>query len=223
MFWDLLLPAVLITFALTGWATGLSKKWYAVPVSVVIATVLCQHLYIDAATFLAEILHLEPFLSVLLAYLILWICVQQFIESILTHYRAGPIKGLELVDKVTGSIVAFSKCLLGFVCAAMVAYSHSSTVPNPPVLDWQDRWLAGAVRSSKVLGLFHQLAEASHPVLGKYVLSDAAPRFRPNFNILADPFEDIENQEREHGKDVYRKYKDFKKTEEEASEAVKGL
>lgn len=222
MFWDLLLSAILLTFALTGWKTGLSKKWYAVPVSVVIATLMCQHLYVDAATFLAEILQLEPFLSVLLAYLLLWIFIQQFIESVLTHYRAGPAKGLELVDKIAGSLVAFSKCLIGFVCATMVAYSHSN-IPNPPALDWQDRWLAGAVKKSYVIGLFHKIAEANHPTFGKHVLSDAAPRFKPNFKILSDPFEGMENDEREHGREVYRNYKDFKKTEDQANDAINGL
>ena len=212
MVWDILLAAILITFALTGWATGLSKKWYAVPVSVVVATVMCQHLYVDAATFLSEILQLEPIIAIMLAYLALWIFVQQFIESVLTHYRAGPSQKLVFLDKLLGAVMAFSKILVGFVFASMVAYAHSN-VPFPTALDWQDKWLAGTFRTSRVLVLFHTLAEMSHPVIGKYVMSDAAPRYIPDF-VLADPFSELKREEKQHGRDVYKQYKNFKDTED---------
>ncbi len=226
MFWDLLLSLILITFALTGWATGISKKWYAVPTSVIVATFMCQHIYVDAATFMSETLHLEPFISILMAYLILWILIQQFVESILSHYRAGPTekRGLVLLDKLSGSAVAFSKVLLGFIFATMVAFSQTK-VPFPEEIDWRDRWLAGAVRQSHVVSLLNELAEKTHPVIGKYVLSDAAPRINPQLidKFMQDPFQDLESSEKQHGKDVYRNYKNFKSTEGEALDKLNNL
>lgn len=210
MFWDLFIFFFLAFLVFIGWYTGLSRKWYAVPIAVAVAIFVCQHIYVDCATFMAEFLHLEPFVAVFLAYLLIWMVLEQSCESVLSRFKAGQPREPILIDKFSGASVSLAKGVLGFVCAAMVAYSHSH-VPNPPMLGWEDRWLAGSVKHSQLLTSLHKLAGSSHDVLGKYVLSDAAPRFVPNFSGEPyDPFINVEKAEEEHGKDVYRKYKQFK-------------
>ena len=213
MIWDLIVGLVLVFFGLLGWAAGISRTWYAVPISVLAATWIVQHLYIDGATFFSASLLLEPYIAILFSYLILWLIVEQICESLLIKTRPITAKEPILVDKIGGAGLGIAKGAFGFICAAMVAYAQNN-VPEPTSVDWEDRWLKGSVRRSHTMSFLHDWAGASHPLLAKIVLSDASPIFQPKDRLGVDAFEDSNKEEIEKGAAVGRKFKEYKKQQE---------
>lgn len=206
MFWDLIILAITITFTSVGWAKGLSRTWYSVPIAVVIATVVSQRIYIDLATVFAAFLHMQPIISVFIAYLTVWIIIEQIFESILTRTGPAPEDKSAKFLKIAGATMGGCKSLLAFVLAAMVTYSHSS-VPSPPEKAWQATWLAESLSHSQSLLVLHNWAAALNPHLGKFVISEADPDFVPDFSIGDDPFEKVRKRRERWGFNYIKKYK----------------
>lgn len=209
MTFDCLIVIVVIAFTVLDWCLGLVRDW-SVPVSMVIATLIAQHVYVDLATIIAEALHLEATFSVFLAYLIIWFCIAQFCDNLLCHVFKSSDKDPPFVMKILGSLLGFAKGSMGFVLAAMVAYAHSK-VPEPPMVSSENNLVISMTSNSFFLPQLHHLARELDEPIGKYVLSDSAPRFRPNFALGDDPLAPIMDQERRKGYKVGKAYNKFDK------------
>lgn len=207
MVWDCLIAWVVVVFTVVGWSTGLVRLW-TVPVSMVIATFVSQLVYIDLATVLVETLHLEPTFAVFAGYFVTWLGLVQYCDAFLSTMVDTPSGPPWLILRLGGAALGFAKGFGAFVLAAMVAYAQNS-VPEPPHVAWQNRWIIHAASDSILLPKIHLVAnELDHPI-GKYVLSAAAPRFRPNFSLGDDPFAEQEKKEEERGLEFVRRWKRF--------------
>lgn len=209
MVWDCLIAWVVIVFTMVGWSSGLLRTW-TIPISMALATFVSQHIYIDLSTILVETLHLEPTFAIFIGYAFTWIGLVQYCEAVLSElFRPKDVPVL-LIFKMGGGILGFTKGAGAFILAAMVAYSHNK-VPEPPVVCWENRWILHAARDSYLLPRIHLVASKLDPKLGKFVLSDSAPRFHANFALGNDPFEKMERQEEERGRNFVKGWKQFQK------------
>ena len=207
MVWDCLIGWVILLFTLIGWGMGLVRMW-TVPFSMAIATFISQHLYIDAATILVETLHLEPTFSVFISYVFTWFWIAQYCNFFLWHViRIGDQNAVPpMWSNIIGALLGFAKGAGGFVLAAMVTYAQNQ-VPEPPEVCWENRWIVHSARDSYLLPKVHYLANELDPKIGKYVLSESAPRFHPNFALGNDPLAPVMERERERGRKIYRNLK----------------
>ncbi len=209
MVWDCLIGWVILVFTLMGWSMGLVRSW-AVPFAMAIGTYVTQHIYVDVATVMVETLHLEPAFAVFAGYFLTWLGLVQYAEAFLQRMIHTRERTPIFISKVGGGILGFSKGAAAFVFAAMVAYAQNQ-VPEPPVLSWQNSWMLRAAEDSKLLPKLHLAAAKLDQPLGKYVLSDAAPRFHANFSLGDDPFAAIEKRQRDKGLKFVQGWKKFQK------------
>lgn len=193
---------------MVGWSLGLVRCW-SFPFSVLLATFIAQHIYVDVATVLVETLHLEATFSIFIAYFFVWIGLVQYSEALLSRLFYIKDKTMPLWSKIGGAGVGLAKGAGAFVLASMVAYANSK-VPEPPQLCWENRWIVRSARDSYLLPRMHLMARKLDDSMGKYVLSESAPRFHPNFNLAKDPFADTEKREEERGKRFVKGWRQFK-------------
>ena len=196
---------------MVGWSAGLLRTW-TIPISMAIATFVSQNIYIDLATILVETLHFEPTFAIFIGYGFTWMGLVQYCETVLSELvRTNPDSQSPIYSKMGGAVLGFAKGAGAFVLAAMVAYAHNK-VPEPPVICWENRWMLHAARDSYLLPRIHLIASKLDPKLGKYVLSDSAPRFHTKFALEnADPFAKMEAQEEERGRNFVKGWKQFQK------------
>jgi uncharacterized membrane protein required for colicin V production len=208
MVWDCLIAWVVIVFTMVGWSMGLLRSW-TVPFSMAIATFIAQHVYIDLATLMVDTLKLEPTFSVFFAYVFSWLWLVQFCDHFLSDLlRSDATDSIPpMVSKVGGGALGFAKGAGAFVLAAMVAYA-SNKVPEPTHIGWADHWMIHAAGDSHLLPQIHFVAMKLDEPLGKYVLSDAAPRVKGDF-VIPDPFAGVEKSEERRGYEIGRRWKQF--------------
>jgi uncharacterized membrane protein required for colicin V production len=209
MVWDGLIVLVITIFAMAGWSAGLLRSW-TVPVAMIFATLVSQLVYVDLSATLAENLQLEPTLSVFLSYVFTWLWIVQYSDSFLSHIVRVPDGSRNFFLKFGGGLLGFSKGLAAFVLAAMVSYGQTM-VPEPAELCWANRWLVRAASGSRLLPGIHHVACRLDEPLGKYVLSDSAPRFHPNFELVGDPFESIRARQEKKGEDFVKGWQKFQR------------
>lgn len=210
MVWDCLIGLVVVLFTLVGWSVGLLRSW-SVPFSMLIATFVAQHIYVDLATILVETLHLEPTFAVFASYFSTWLALAQYCDTVLPRLTIKLLdKPPNLLLKMGGGAVGFAKGLGAFVLTAMVTFAHNK-VPEPPVLAWENNWIIDSAADSFFLPRLHLLASKLDEPLGKFVLSDSAPRFRPNFTLGDDPLAAVEKSEEKRGYEFVQSWKKFQK------------
>ncbi|MBX9688973.1 MAG: CvpA family protein [Candidatus Obscuribacterales bacterium] len=215
MVWDCLIGWVVIVFTVVGWSNGI-RSW-TIPFSMFIATLISQHIYVDLSALLVETLDVETTAAIFIAYSVCWLGITQYSDSLLS----GLIKMKEapqiLPLKLAGGLAGFAKGAGAFVLAAMVAFAHNN-VPSPPRVSWQNNWIMLAAADSFLLPPLGYLASRFDEPLGKFVLSDSAPHFKPNFALSADPFASIEKKQEEKGKAFVASWKKFKKDMDQEQE-----
>lgn len=215
MVWDCLIGWVVVVLSMVGWSIGLVRSW-TVPLSMLIATFIAQHIYVDLATFLVETLHLEPSFAIFVGYFFTWLALTQYCDIILSRIvKTDERKTPALALKIGGGLLGFSKGIAAFILSAMVAYSNNH-VPEPPDVVWANRWIVKAAQDSFFLPRIHLVASRLDAPLGKFVLSDAAPRFKVNFALGDDPFAAQEKREEQRGKDLAKSWKRFQKDMDDA-------
>ncbi len=210
MIWDCLIGWVVVLFTLLGWSAGILRSW-TVPISMLVATFLAQHIYVDLAALLVETLHLESTFAVFTGYYFCWLFIVQYCELLLSNIQrpqSAQSAQPAVLSKLGGGILGFTKGLAAFVLAAMVAFAHR--LPEPPEIAWQNQWILSAAKDSLILPRLHLIAAKLDEPLGKYVLSDSAPRFKMNFALGDDPFDKVKKQEEERGKNFVKGWKKFK-------------
>ncbi len=194
---------------------GLLRCWTFL-FSVLLATFIAQHIYVDTAAVLVDTLHLEATFSIFVSYFFVWIGLVQYTEALLSRLFYIKETNLPLWSKIGGGCVGLAKGVGAFILAAMVAYANSR-LPEPPHLCWENRWIVQSARDSYLLPRLHQMARKLDDGMGKYVLSESAPRFHYDFSAIAkDPFADTEKQEEERGKKFIKGWRQFKQDLNEA-------
>ncbi len=207
MVWDCLIGWVILVFTVMGWSIGLVRSW-TVPFSMALATFVTQHIYVDVATVMVETLHLEGAFAVFAGYFFTWLGLAQYTDAFLQRMVRTRETTPAFLSKIGGGALGFSKGAAAFVFAAMVAYAQNQ-VPEPPVLSWQNSWMLKAAADSKLLPKLHLVAAKLDRPLGKYILSDAAPRFHANFAFGDDPFAAIEKKQHDKGLKFVEGWKKF--------------
>jgi uncharacterized membrane protein required for colicin V production len=207
MVWDCLIAWVVIVFTMVGWATGLVRCW-TIPISMAVATFISQRIYVDVSTVLVETLQLEPTLSVFIAYVFTWLFIVQYCDSFLSYVIRLPDFDLGLISKAGGGLLGFTKGLGTFVLAAMVTFAQNK-VPEPPETCLANLWMIQAAADSRLLPKIHLVALRLDQPIGKYVLSDSAPRFQPSFYLDLDPFGYMRKREEQRGYEFIESWKKF--------------
>jgi hypothetical protein len=168
----------------------------------VIATFISQNIYIDLSTILAETLQLEPSLAVFLGYFITWLGLVSYTDAVLIEIFGGRLweRDMKFFSKFAGASIGFCKGFGAFALASMVAVAQHQ-VPSPPVTSWQNHWIMVLAQDSYFLPKIHQVACQLDRPLGRFVLSDSAPRINPSAipNLMGDPFASLEKRQQRRG------------------------
>lgn len=211
MVWDCLIAWIVVVCTTVGWSLGLLRS-ATVPVAMLIATFIAQNIYIDLAAIMADALQLEPTLAVFLGYFITWLGLVSYIDAVLLELCGSILweQDLKLFSKIAGASIGFCKGFGAFVLASMVAYAQHQ-VPAPPVTSWQNHWIIVLAQDSFFLPKIHQAACTLDRPLGKYILSEAAPRIHPGDIpiVMADPFSRYERKQEQRGYEFAQSYRKF--------------
>lgn len=104
-------------------------------------------------------------------------------------------------DTIIEELREKEKAIVGaFALASMVAVAQHQ-VPSPPVTSWQNHWIMVLAQDSYFLPKIHQVACQLDRPLGRFVLSDSAPRINPSAipNLMGDPFASLEKRQQRRG------------------------
>lgn len=210
MVWDCLIAWVVVICTTVGWSLGLLRS-ATVPVAIVIATFISQNIYIDVATVMADALQLEPSLAVFLGYFLTWLALVSYIDAILIDLFGESLweHEVKFFSKLAGASIGFCKGFGAFVLASMVAYAQHQ-VPSPPIYSWQNHWIMVLAQDSFFLPKIHKVACQLDKPIGKFVLSDSAPRIQPGAMLTADPFHSLKTSEEKKGLEFAQSWKNFK-------------
>lgn len=180
MIWDAAIVFFIGAFVAAGWQLGMVRCW-TVPISIVVATIATQTIYVDFSTWLVQQLKIEPAYAVLCGYLLLWLNIEAICE-VLLGYLSRQIVYRQLItpEKWAGAAIGFAKGLTILVFASM-ASTMVLEIPEPPSYDPRAVWLADSLRSSRLLNLSHNSACNFKRAVGKYVISNKPPSFQPDF------------------------------------------
>ncbi|MBY0357706.1 MAG: CvpA family protein [Candidatus Obscuribacterales bacterium] len=186
MLWDLIILATAIGLGVSGWNTGLINSWRG-PLAIVLATIITQHLYVDAATWFVQQLLLSPQNAAFFGYLIVWIVSEICLELVLQlflnwHRRARP----NIIDRFGGFILGISKCAI-IVVLPLIAMSAPAKIPAPPAGSSEDSMSAPfklAFEESSMIKMASTIGSNLKPTVESFVLSDKEPSFKPTFKSV---------------------------------------
>lgn len=209
MVWDCLIAWVIVLCTTVGWSLGLLRS-VTVPIAMIIATFIAQNIYIDLSTLMADLLQLEPSLAVFLGYFATWLGLVSYIDAVLLELFGSSLweRDIKLFSKVAGASIGFCKGFGAFVLASMVAFAQHQ-VPSPPVYSWQNHWMMVLAQDSFFLPKIHTVACQLGRPIGRYVLSDSAPRIQPGAIVFADPFQSYEKRQEQRGYEFAQSWRKF--------------
>ncbi|MBX9769734.1 MAG: CvpA family protein [Candidatus Obscuribacterales bacterium] len=182
MFWDGLTTVLAIILIFTGWKRGFLASLPG-PVSIVAATLITQHIYIDFSQWLSAQLRLDPLPAVTAGYIMCWLSLETGLELVIGMFLKGRfIEHTPIVlNQFAGGVWGLVKAAI-IVVLPLMAISVDIKIPTPP------KDVSGLIApeipaesDSIVMPMMRKAAESLLPSIGKFVVSTDAPSFEPKY------------------------------------------
>lgn len=153
-----------------------------------IATIATQQFYIDFATWIEQQTMIEPKWCLFFGYLMMWLVIEIVTEICMSLFLPWNRKDRPLVfDRVGGASLAFVRWVI--ICSlplmAMIAPNKLPSLPKTEKTG--DEFIypfKASFDQSNIMTGMGGFAKGLMPSLGKVVVSDKEPSFKPNFEKI---------------------------------------
>lgn len=182
MLWDGLVFILFVALAVAGWNIGIINSWRG-PIALVVATIATQQFYVDFATWIVQQLRIDPQHAVVIGYLLLWLAIEIVVELLMSLFLPWGSKNTPtFFNRAAGAIFGIIRAAVILILPLM-ALNGPINVPKPPAdkTPLINPMSSGIDKAGSLQALNHVALNLT-PTLGKLILSDKQPSFKPNFS-----------------------------------------